>query len=140
MNTVHDLSYALVARALDVEGWIHSPTPDGSILTVFDHGNFLVSVEGSDDEILVVTGLLDVHATADNVTDVDDIVDEWHRRQMWPTINRADINDDGTGELTTEVAGYFPHGASCEQVRTQLRCAVGSTKELAHRLAVALGD
>lgn len=138
MNKVHDLSVALVARALDAEGWLYSETPDGGLLAVFEHGNFLVTVEGAEEEILVVTGLLDGRVDASNVADVDDIIDDFHRSQLWPTIRREPAGE-GEFSLATEVAGYFPHGASCEQVRTQLRCAVGSSQALAHRLEVALG-
>lgn len=139
MTTVHDLSYPLVGRALDAEQWVHSPAPDGSLLVVFDHGNFLVTVEGVEDEILLVTGLIDAPVAAGDLDAVDDVIDDWHRTQMWPTVNRSEAGGDGAVEVTTEVAGYFPHGASLAQVRTQLRCAVGSTQALVRRLEAALG-
>lgn len=128
---VHNVSDALIARALDAEGWDYGHTPDGQITTTFDAASFVVAVEGAEEEILVVTGLIDASFT--DTAALDDVLDEWHRSRPWPKAWR-----DGD-RVVTEVAGYFPAGLSLEQARTQLRCAVGSTAALAGRLAGELG-
>lgn len=125
--TVHDISDALIARALDAQAWHYGHTPDGQITFTFDAGSFVAAVEGAEGEILVVTALIDAPST--DTSAIDDVLDEWHRTRPWPKAWR-----DGDG-VVAELAGYFPAGLSLEQMRTQLRCAVGSTTALATRLA-----
>lgn len=136
--TVHDLDDSLIARAFDAEGWDWAHSPSGEIVSLFDAAQFVVTITGLEDEILVVSGRVAEEFPGELTDAVDDVLDEWHRTRPWPTCRRLD-DDEGTFTVLTEVAGYFPSGLSLEQIRTQLRCAVGSTSALATRLRAELG-
>lgn len=125
---VVDLSYALLREVLDQEGWTYL---EGDALALaFEDADFLVAING---DILVVSGLIDApHATAEQV---DDLIDSWHRERPWPTCRR-EAAEDGSVQVVTEVAGYYPSGLSAGQARTHLRSAVGSTQALVARLAI----
>lgn len=137
--TVHDLDDALIARAFDAEGWDWGHTTSDEIASAFDIGNFVVTVTGLEDEILVVTGQLAAQFPGELAERVDDVLDDWHRSRPWPTCLRSEPDETGRITVRTEVAGYFPFGLSLDQARTQLRCAVGSTSALVDRLRAELG-
>lgn len=128
---VVDLSYDLIRTALASEDWHHFDTPDGTVAVPFEGADFLVSIAGGEDEILVVTGLVD--ASGFTPEQIDDILETWHRRHRWPTCRR-EIDAEGSVSVVTEVAGFYPSGLSAGQVATQLRRAVGSTQALVARL------
>lgn len=127
--TVHDLSDALIARALDAEGWDYAHTPDGQITLTFGDASFVTSVQG---DVLLTHGLIDAAFTPSQAAAVEDVLDEWHRSRPWP---KAVMLVGDTVHVMAECAGYFPSGLTLEQTRTQLRCAVGSTSALARELA-----
>ncbi len=121
------LSKERIAAAMEEAGWRFGYDEDGDLETGFEGGFYGLLVSGPEGEIFTIRGTWYPTLSGEQLGEAVSACVDWNRETLWPK-TFPNVRDDGVVRLHTEHSVDYEHGATDEQLRLQLTCALRTSE------------
>ena len=119
------------------KGWKYFIDNEGDLGGNWDDNQFYFMVRGQQNEILHIQAMWHTTLDIEYLERVRSFIENWHRDRLWPKCYHR-ISDEGRIRVYCENTVDHEHGATDDQLRQQINCALGTASQFFDDISQAL--